>query len=89
MSRPLTRGDLLGQNSVRVWSVGSSSEGAMRTAAEYRKHAEECQAMAKRAKTAEEREMISNMAATWRTLADQRERLLEKRAEEKQQKQEA
>jgi hypothetical protein len=52
----------------------------MRTVAQYRRHAEECEALAKTAKSPEEREMIANMADTWRMLADQRERLIQKRA---------
>jgi hypothetical protein len=44
----------------------------MRTVAEYRRHAEECEALAKTAKSPEEREMIAEMADTWRMLADQR-----------------
>lgn len=51
----------------------------MKTVAEYRRHAEECEVLAKRAKTAEEREMIANMAETWRLLADQREKLISRR----------
>jgi hypothetical protein len=53
----------------------------MKTVAEYRKHAEECEALARRAKSAEEREMIANMASTWRLLADQREKMILKRLE--------
>jgi len=53
----------------------------MKTISEYRRHAEECDALAKRAKTTEERDMISKMAETWRMLADRREKLLRKHAE--------
>jgi hypothetical protein len=42
----------------------------MRTVAEYRRHAEECEALAKTAKSPEEREMIAEMADTWRMLAE-------------------
>jgi hypothetical protein len=54
----------------------------MKTVAEYRRHAEECNTLAKRAKSAEEREMIAKMADTWRMLADQREKLIMKRVQE-------
>jgi hypothetical protein len=54
----------------------------MKTVAEYRRHAEECDTLAKRAKSAEEREMIANMADTWRMLAYQREKLILKREQQ-------
>lgn len=46
----------------------------MKTVVEYRKHAEECRTLAKRARSPEEREMILQMAATWEDLAHARER---------------
>jgi hypothetical protein len=55
----------------------------MKAVREYRRHADECDALARRAKTTEEREMIANMAATWRMLADQRKAMLLKRARER------
>jgi hypothetical protein len=44
----------------------------------YRQHAQECRVLAKRARTAEEREMILKMAETWDELARSRERMLGK-----------
>ena len=46
----------------------------MKAVDEYRRHADECDALARRARSPEEREMIINMAKTWRMLADQREK---------------
>ena len=46
----------------------------MKTVADYRKHAEECRTLAKRARSLEERDMILHMAATWDDLARARER---------------
>jgi hypothetical protein len=43
--------------------------------AEYRRRAVECERLAQDAITAEHRQMILGIAATWRALADQRERL--------------
>ena len=48
----------------------------MKTVAEYLQHAKECDALAQRAKTTEERTMIAGMAETWRMLARQREQHL-------------
>ena len=45
----------------------------MKTVAEYLHHAEECDDLARRAKSPEERDMIAGMAKTWRVLATQRE----------------
>ena len=47
----------------------------MRTLQEYQRHAEECDELAP-----EQRDMISQMAETWRMLADQRRRKLSRRA---------
>ena len=44
----------------------------MKTVAEYLHHAEECMVLSRRAKTPQEREMILEMAATWRRLANER-----------------
>jgi hypothetical protein len=52
----------------------------MKTINEYRQHAAECQQLAKRARTAEDREMILKMADTWEELARSREKMLETRA---------
>jgi hypothetical protein len=44
----------------------------MKQVQEYLRHAEECEAMARKATSAEQREMIAKMAETWRMLAEQR-----------------
>jgi hypothetical protein len=41
----------------------------MRKVEEYRKHAEECRAMARRSRPPDERRMLLNMAETWDGLA--------------------
>jgi hypothetical protein len=43
---------------------------------EYRRHAAECDVLARRATTEEQRERIKTIADTWRKLAADRERLL-------------
>ena len=45
----------------------------MRKIEDYRKHAEECRTMLARSRTEEERQMLLNMAATWESLAKDRE----------------
>ena len=52
----------------------------MRTLKEYHRHAEECEALAKKALSPEQRDMIAQMAETWRMLAEQRQRKLTRRA---------
>jgi hypothetical protein len=54
----------------------------MNTVAEYLRHADECEALAEGSTTAEERDMISNMARTWRMLAEHRRKMLAMRDEE-------
>jgi hypothetical protein len=44
----------------------------MKKASEYREHAEECRALSRRSKSAEDRDMLLNMAATWDSLAENR-----------------
>jgi hypothetical protein len=44
----------------------------MKTVQEYLRHAEECRALAAKATSDEQRQMIADMAATWRMLAAQR-----------------
>ena len=46
----------------------------MRKVADYRKHAEECRAMARSTAHGEQREQLLKMAATWDSLAQERER---------------
>jgi hypothetical protein len=50
----------------------------MKTVAEYRRHAEECRELARRARSPEEREMILHIAQTWDKLAKGRERKVTK-----------
>jgi hypothetical protein len=52
----------------------------MKSIADYQRHAEECEALARSAVTDEQRVMIAKMAATWRMLARQRERHLTAKA---------
>ena len=52
----------------------------MKTVHDYQRHAEECDDLAKKAVTPEHRDMISQMANTWRMLADQRRNKLVRRA---------
>ena len=46
----------------------------MKKASEYRRHAEECRQLARSADSDEHRQLLINMAATWDSLADERER---------------
>jgi hypothetical protein len=58
---------------------GSASGDAfwtMKTAAEYRKHAEECRVLAKQVPEGEQREQLLEMARTWDSLAETREGLI-------------
>jgi hypothetical protein len=50
----------------------------METVAAYRKHADECLALARRARSPEEREAILKMATAWDELANTRERKITK-----------
>ncbi|HTY68773.1 MAG TPA: hypothetical protein VMH36_19130 [Alphaproteobacteria bacterium] len=50
----------------------------MKTVREYLRHAAECDALAAKANSDEQRKMITDMAATWRMLAEQRKAKLEK-----------
>jgi hypothetical protein len=52
----------------------------MKTVHEYIRHADECEALAKKTTSPEQREMISRMAETWRMLAEQRRSRLAKKA---------
>lgn len=49
----------------------------MKKASEYRRHADECRALARNALNENEREQLLNMAQTWTKLADERERMAE------------
>jgi hypothetical protein len=44
----------------------------MKKVEEYRSHAEECRTMARRARSARERDLLLNMARTWDDLATSR-----------------
>ncbi|MBL0407139.1 hypothetical protein JKG68_24710 [Microvirga aerilata] len=48
----------------------------MKTAAEYRKHAEECRVLAKQVPEGEQRKQLLEMARTWDNLAADREKLV-------------
>lgn len=48
----------------------------MKTAAEYRKHAEECRILAKQLPEGEQRDQLLEMARTWDDLARDRARLV-------------
>jgi hypothetical protein len=52
----------------------------MKTVHEYIRHAEECEALAKKTTSPDQREMISKMAETWRMLAEQRRQRIERKA---------
>jgi hypothetical protein len=54
----------------------------VKTVAEYIRHAEECEALARGSATPDERDMIFNMARTWRMLAERRLKMLAMRDEE-------
>jgi DNA-binding FrmR family transcriptional regulator len=46
--------------------------GQMKTVEQYLEHAKECDDLARKAVTADERKAIQGMAATWRMLAEER-----------------
>jgi hypothetical protein len=48
----------------------------MKTVQEYLRHAMECEQLATTATSPDEREIIVNMAKTWRMLASQREKFI-------------
>ncbi|RDI61840.1 hypothetical protein [Microvirga subterranea] len=48
----------------------------MKTASEYRKHAEECRVLARQVPEGEQREQLLEMARTWESLAETREGLV-------------
>jgi len=48
----------------------------MKTASEYRKHAEECRVLARQMPEGEQRDQLLEMARTWDSLADTREGLV-------------
>ncbi|MBV8537909.1 MAG: hypothetical protein JO128_20095 [Alphaproteobacteria bacterium] len=50
----------------------------MKTVQEYLRHAAECEALAAKANSDEQRKMIADMATTWRMLAERRKAKLEK-----------
>ena len=53
-----------------------SWQGGGRT--DYRRHVQECQPLLRGARSAEERQMLVNMADTWEALAVSREKKLKK-----------
>jgi hypothetical protein len=50
----------------------------MKTAAEYRKHAEECRVLARQMPEGDQRDQLLEMARTWDNLAETREDLVRK-----------
>ena len=44
----------------------------MSKVSEYRQHAKECRGLAKQSRSAEHRQMVQNIAATWESLANDR-----------------
>ena len=59
----------------------SEGQQIMKTAAEYRKHAEECRALAKQAPEGEHRNQLLEMARTWDKLAEERSDLVRRHPE--------
>ena len=53
----------------------------MKTAAEYRKHAEECRTLAQQVPEGEQRNQLLEMARTWDNLARDREKLVQNHPE--------
>ncbi|WP_114947280.1 hypothetical protein [Microvirga calopogonii] len=53
----------------------------MKTAADYRKHAEECRVLAKQLPEGEQRNQLLEMARTWDNLANDREQLVRRHPE--------
>jgi hypothetical protein len=49
----------------------------MRKVSEYRQDAKECRGLAKQSRSAEHRQMLQNIAATWESLANDRIRTAE------------
>ena len=54
----------------------------MKTAAEYRQHAEECRILARQMPDGPQRQQLLEMARTWDQLADEREVMQRRRARE-------
>ena len=52
----------------------------MKKVEDYRAHAAECRSMADRARSPEDRAMLMNMAATWESLAFDRQAHIERQA---------
>jgi hypothetical protein len=53
----------------------------VKKASEYRKHAEECRALAKQVPEGPQRDQLLEMARTWDNLADDRDALIRKHPE--------
>jgi hypothetical protein len=60
--------------------VGTGS-GDVKKASEYRRHAEECRALAKNMKAGEQRDQLLEMARTWDNLAAERIELIRRHPE--------
>ena len=53
----------------------------MKTASEYRQHAEECRALARNMTEGEQRDQLLEMARTWDKLAEERSALVQRHPE--------
>ena len=53
----------------------------MRKASEFRRHADECRALARNAGNEEQRRQLLDMANTWEQIAEERERLIARHPE--------
>jgi hypothetical protein len=56
----------------------AGEQPSIKKVSDYRKHVEECQALLRRARTPEEKQMLLSMAETWEGLAVAREKKLAK-----------
>ncbi len=62
------------------------AEANVKKASEYRKHAEECLALAKQVPDGEHRKQLLEMARTWNALAEDRERVTRKHSDQREEK---
>jgi hypothetical protein len=57
-----------------------ASEAEMDRVIDFRRHADECRQLARRSRSVDERAMLLDMAASWDTLAANRQRLIERKS---------
>src|SRR5690349_9302559 len=62
----------------RIGAAGGNTLQIMKTAAEYRKHAQECRELARQMSAGEQRNQLMQMSRTWEDLAATREALVRK-----------